>query len=106
MEYINDEVSTFHHLYEDEDILVTFEVAPVFMQGAFIHTTVKSKLTLSKWRKFKGLWPHIVGFLHNIGVYNIYALPTDEMAEKWEKHFYFVDTGVTYEGQKIMKYKD
>ena len=103
--YKNDGVSVFHTLYEDEDVHVVFELAPTFMEGVFIHTTVKN-FSLSKMKKFKQLWPHIVGYIHNIGVYNIYALPTDDMAEKWERQFSFIDTGVTYEGQKIMKYRN
>lgn len=100
----DDEVSTFCLLYADPDIKCVMERAPAFMEGAFIHTEVH-EFSKSKYAKYKYLWPQIVNYLEEQGIKNIYALPTDDKAEKWETHFGFVDTGVTFEGQKIMKYR-
>lgn len=101
--YEDDEISTFHVLYDDSDIKVVIETAPSFLDGVFVHTNVK-EFNLSRYKKYKSLWKDIVAYLGEIGVDNIYALPTDDKAEKWETKFSFVDTRVTYEGSKIMKY--
>lgn len=101
--YEDDEVSKFQLLYEDEDITIVMEQAPSFMRGAFIHTNVRA-FSKERYKKYKYIWNRLVEYLHSNNIYNIYALPTDTKAEKWETKFGFVDTGVQYEGQKIMKY--
>lgn len=103
--YEDDDVSTFCVLYEDDDIKCVMERAPSFMDGAFIHTEVKG-FSKNKFKKFKALWPEGVKYLRSQGINNLYALPPNEQAERWEKAFSFVDSGVTYEGQKIMVYKE
>lgn len=102
--YEDDDVSVFTLLYSDPDIKCVMEKAPTFMNGAFIHTEVNT-FSKSKYKKYKLLWEQIVAYLREQNIVNIYALPTDDVAEKWETHFNFVDTGVYYEGQKIMKYR-
>lgn len=101
--FIDDDVSKFTVLYNDEDIKVIAEIAPSFMDGVFIHTEVKT-FSISKYKKYKKIWDSILTCLDAGSIKNIYALPTDDVAEKWETKFGFVDTGVYYEHQKIMKY--
>ena len=48
----------------------------------------------------------VIEYLNSCDIYKIYALPPDEVAKKWQVMFGFVDTGVTYEGQVIMKYEE
>lgn len=97
------DIVRFITLYEDDDITLLAEIAPSFMDGVFLHTEVK-QFSLSKMKKYISLWGEIVPYLHEQGHRNIYALPTDSVAEKWETKFGFKDTGVFFEGQKIMKY--
>lgn len=101
--YEDDGISRFQLLYDDADLKIVMEVAPSFMRGVFIHSEVKS-FSKSKYGKAKYVWSRLVEYLHSHDIHNIYALPTDSIAEKWETKFGFVDTGVTFEGQKIMKY--
>lgn len=95
--------SKFTTLYEDKDAVLIMEEAPYFMDGVFMHTTIKH-FSKSLYKNYHNIWNDVVDVLKFNGVNNIYALPTDEMAEKWETKFGFVDTGVTFEGQKIMKW--
>lgn len=105
MKYENDEVSTFHILYEDEDIQLVVESAPSFMEGVFVHTQVKH-FSKNRYKKFQKKWMEVIEYLNSCDIYKIYALPPDEVAKKWQVMFGFVDTGVTYEGQVIMKYEE
>ncbi len=96
-------ISTFVTLYESDNAKLIMERAPYFMDGVFMHTEIKH-FSKSLYKEYQDVWNSVVVYLKERGVNNIYALPTDEMAEKWETKFGFVDTGVTFEGQKIMKF--
>jgi hypothetical protein len=74
-----------------------------YLEGIFIHWDIYN-WTPSNVRKYKRMWLDIVVNLHNKGLKDIYALPPSEFEEKLIKMFGFKDTGLLFNGFKIMRH--
>lgn len=87
---------------EDGCLYIENEI-PDMLEGVFIHWDIYN-WTPSKVRKYKVMWLNIINVLHSKGIKGIYALPPSEFEEKLIKMFNFKDTGLTFNGYKLMRY--
>ncbi len=86
---------------EDGCLYIENEI-PEVLSGVFIHWEI-SNWTPSKVRKYKRMWIYIVKKLRDKGIQNIYAIAPSEYEEKLIKLFSFRDTGLTFNGYKLMR---
>ena len=94
-----------HKLLETEDGTLYIENdIPHMLDGVFIHWEIK-KWCPSKVRQYKKMWANITDQLTDKGVKGIYALPPSEFEEKLIRMFSFKDTGLRFNGNKLMRHE-
>lgn len=91
--------------YSDEDIDVSLEESKEIDFGVFVHTNVKCKFTISKYKKFKQIWINILDQLKEEKWKYVFAIPPSEKEEKWQHCFGFEYSGIKVNKHRLMRIK-
>lgn len=91
-------------LIETEDGCIWIEnEAKHFIEGIFIHWDVY-QWSHNKVRYYRELWHNVICPKLLAKYKNIYAIPPTEKEEKLIKMFGFIDTGLRFQGNKLLMY--
>ena len=90
-------------LFEDEDIKISVEYIES-VDIYIVHSKVSS-WSLSKYKKYLGLFGTALNIMKSRGVEYLYTIPPTDHIEKWQRMFGFEDSGYRPKGWKLMRIK-
>ena len=92
-----------YKIFESEDCILYMEnEIPGMLEGVFLHWEIFS-WSHSKVKKYRKLFAHVINKLNTEGIQNMYAIAPSSFEEKLIKMFGFEDTGLLFNGYKLMR---